>query len=155
MRKARTEREKHIDKRIKEELTRYYEYEHNIKKLIERKLRCQFDYKYEMNNPPYGGSIAKMPDGNNEKDPIVMKWEKILADIESDIKHNEAQVHKINNWLSVLTPEQYKVIIKYVCEYQCQNRSHAAAELQCSEENVKDRMNDGIKRIRKNFDNIL
>jgi len=153
--KARTEQEKHIDKRIKEELTRYYEYSDNISELKNRKEQCLLDYRYEMDNPPYGGSIARMPEGNNEKDPIVMKWEKILADIESDIKRNEAQVHKINNWLSVLTPEQRRVIMKYVCEYKCQNRSHAAAELQCSEGNLKDRMDDGIKRIRKNFNNIL
>lgn len=153
--KARTKQEKHIDRRIKEELTRYYEYSDDICRLEVRKKRCLSAYEYEMDNPPFGGSIVKMPEGSNEKDPIVMKWEKILADIDRDIKRIEAQVHKINNWLSVLTPDQYRVIIKYVCEYQCRNRSHAAAILQCSEGNVKDRMNDGIKRIRQNFDNIL
>ncbi|MCI9406688.1 MAG: hypothetical protein HFK04_07240, partial [Oscillospiraceae bacterium] len=95
------------------------------------------------------------PHPNNEKDPVAMKWEKILAGIDSELEHCERQVHKINNWLSVLTQEQYNVITVYVCKYQCQERSHAALELKCSEDNVKDRMNDGIERIRKKFNEFL
>ncbi|MCI9312693.1 MAG: hypothetical protein HFE68_04935 [Erysipelotrichaceae bacterium] len=155
MGRKRTKQEKHIDKRIKEELTRYYEYKEKIPKLKARKKQCELDYKYELNNPPYGGSVVKMPQGNNEKDPVAMKWEKILAGIDSELEHCERQVHKINNWLSVLTQEQYNVITVYVCKYQCHNRSHAALDLKCGEDNVKDRMNDGIERIRKNFDNII
>jgi len=154
--KARTEKEKSIDKRIKEELTRYYEYRESIPRLKARKKRCEDQYKYELNNPPYGGSIAKVPENSNVKDnTITMKWSNIISNIENDIIRCESQVHKINKWLTVLTPDQYRVIKKYVCEYKCQNRPRAAAELKCSEDNVKDRMNDGIRRIRKNFDNII
>lgn len=155
MGKKRTEQEKRTDKIIKGELTKFYEYKQEITTLEERKKQCKRDYKYEMDNPPYGGSIAKMPMGSNEKDPVAMKWEKIIADIEDNLNQCEWKVHRINNWLSVLTPEQYKIIMKYVCEYQCQNRPHAALELRCSEDNIKDRVRDGIERIRKNFNNFL
>lgn len=147
---------KERDKRcIKEELMRYHLYERKIEALKEEIRLFKIEYSEILNDPPIGGSVIKMPDGAKENQNLVMRLEGRLNDLESNLQYYINQVHRLNNWLTVLTADQYRVIMKYVCEYQCQERSHAALELKCSEDNVKDRMNDGIERIRKKFNEFL
>lgn len=147
---------KERDKRyIKEELMRYHLYERKIEALKEEIHLFKIEYSEILNDPPIGGSIIKMPDGTKINRNIVMRLEYRLNDLESNLQYYKNQVHRLNNWLHVLTPEQRKIIMKYVCEYQCQDRGHAAVELKCDENNVKNGTERGIERIRKKFNEFL
>ncbi len=155
MGKIRTSKEKQDKRYIKEELMRYHMYESKIASLKNDIANFKKKYKDILNDPPIGGSIIKMPDGTPNEKNIVMRLEYKLNDLENNLQYYESQIHRLNNWLYVLTPEQRKIIKLYVCEYQCQERGHAAAELKCDENNVKNGTERGIERIRKRFKEFL
>lgn len=140
---------------IRTDFIRYNEYLQDIprlKKLIEQARK---DCKEELNDPSYGGSVVTIPDNPSDKDTVSMKWAKIIANLESSKENCERHVHQVNNWFAVLTPEQYRVIKVFLCEFKGSNRDTAAAILQCSTDNVKKRTSAGIERIRKHFKEIL
>lgn len=149
MNKIRTSKEDREKQYIKEELMRYHMYEEKIESLKEEIRRFKIKYRDIINDPPIGGSIIKMPDGTPNDRNIVMRLECKLNDMETNLQYYENQLHVLNQWLYVLTPEQRKIIKLYVCEYQCQSRRHAANDLGCDENNVKNATERGIKRIRK------
>lgn len=153
--KVKTSKEQNDRRYIEEELKRYYFYHEKVKKLKEEIKQKELERDYELNNPPYGGSVAKVPENNSERENISMKWARLIGDLESNLRYYEKQIHRMNNWLSVLTPSQYNVIMKYVCEYQCQDRSHAALELKCDSETVKTQKRLALDRIRKNFKEFI
>lgn len=155
MNKIKTSKEQNDRRYIEEELKRYYFYQEKIERLKNDLKQMEFERDYELNNPPYGGSLAKVPENNGERENISMKWARIIGDLESNLRYYKTQIHRMNNWLSVLTPSQYNVIMKYVCEYQCQNRNHAALELKCDSETVKTQKRLALDRIRKQFKEFL
>lgn len=155
MGKIRTGKEQNDRRYIEEELMRYYFYQERIESLKDEIKKSEDDRDYELNNPPYGGSLAKVPENNSERESISMKWARIIGALESNLRYYESQIHRINNWLSILTPSQYNVIMVYVCEYQCQNRNHAALELKCDGETVKTQKRHALDRIRKNFKEFI
>ena len=142
-------------RKIRIEFIRYNEYKDAIPKLKNRIKQAEKDRDLELNDPPYGGSIASIPDNQTDRDTISMKWAKIIADLENEKTHCERRMHIINNWFTILTTEQYNVIKVYLCEFKGENRSTAAAVLKCSEDNVKARTSAGIKRIRRKYKEIL
>lgn len=155
MNKIKTSKEQNDRRYIEEELKRYYFYQEKIERLKIDLKQMEFERDYELNNPPYGGSLAKVPENNGERENISMKWARIIGDLESNLRYYKTQIHRMNNWLSVLTPSQYNVIMKYVCEYQCQNRNHAALELKCDSETVKTQKRLALDRIRKQFKEFI
>lgn len=155
MGKIKTSKEDREKQYIKEELMRYHMYEEKIASLKEEICRFKIKYRDMINDPPIGGSIIKMPDGTPNDRNLVMRLECKLNDMETNLLYYENQLHMLDQWLYVLTPEQRDVIKVYVCEYQCQNRRHAALDLKCGEDNVKKRMDDGVRRIRKKFNEFM
>lgn len=155
MSKIKTSIEQNDRRYIEEELMRYYFYQEKVKKLKEEIKQKEHERDYELNNPPYGGSFAKVPENNNERDNISMKWAGIIGDLESNLRYYKIQIHRINNWLSILTTAQYNVIMVYVCEYQCQDRNHAALDLKCDSETVKTQKRLALDRIRKKFKEFI
>lgn len=153
--KIRLSKEKQDRKFIKEELKRYYIYKDKVAELNAEIKKCKRKYKEEVNDPHVGGSIAKRPENMNQKDNVVMKWEGRIADLESNKRYYRNQCHRINQWLSVLTESQYTIVMKYVCEYQCEDRWHAATDLKCDSETVKTQTKLAIERIRKNFKEFI
>ncbi len=149
MGKIKTSKEDREKQYIKEELMRYHMYEEKIASLKEEICRFKIKYRDMINDPPIGGSIIKMPDGTPNDRNLVMRLECKLNDMETNLLYYENQLHMLDQWLYVLTPEQRDVIKVYVCEYQCQNRRYAANDLGCDENNVKNATERGIKRIRK------
>lgn len=155
MGKIRTSKEDREKQYIKEELMRYHLYEEKIEELKDEIRQFKIEYQEILNDPPIGGSIIKLPDGTSGDENIVMRLERRLNDMETNLQYYTNRLHILNQWLRVLTQEQRNVIKVYVCLYQCQDRSHAAIELKCSEDNVKKRTNDGVRRIMKIFKEFL
>lgn len=139
---------------IENQLRLYYVYQEEIPKLKAKKKYFEKMYEEEKSDPHVGGSVAVIPEGNNSNENIVTKWLGKIADINALIRYRELQVNKMNNWLYVLTQSQRDVIMKYVCEYQCDGRRYAANDLNCSDETVKSQKREALDRIRENFDDF-
>ena len=136
---------------IKEELMRYYFYLGRVKDIKAEIEEFKIEYEEELNNPVFGGSIIQMPNGISEKEHIVIRLNARLKDMEDNLKYYISKMDTLDAWLNYITPAQQKIIKVYVIQYQCQERSHAAAELKCSEELIMKQTNRAINRIYANF----
>ena len=136
---------------IKEELMRYYFYLGRAKDIKAEIEEFKIEYEEELNNPSAGGSIIKMPDGSMCSDNKVMILMRKLNDMEENLKYYINKMNVLDSWLNFITKSQQKIVKIYVIKYQCQERSHAAAELQCSEELITKQTNRAINRIYANF----
>lgn len=140
---------------IKEELMRYYMYQDKCEELKQALLQYQQYYKDTLENPHIGGSIIKVSSNHPEYTNVVMRLESKKADLENNLIYYKAKIYELETWMHVLTFSQREVIMKYVCEYQCQKREKAANDLHCDSETVKKQTERGIERIRKHFPKIF
>lgn len=149
--KVRISQEKRDKRYIKEELMRYHLYHDQLQK-AENDI-AEFKYKYHnlINDPPIGGSIIKLPDGTPNNSNMVIRLEGELADMRENKRAIEKQIAHLDSWLSALTQAQYRAVLIYVCEYQCQERAHAALDIPCTEEALKDIVERAINRIYTKF----
>lgn len=149
--KVRISQEKRDKRYIKEELMRYYIYQEQLRKAESDIQRFLVKYRDMINDPPIGGSIIKMPDGTPDGRNMVMRLECHLADLKRNKRFIERQIALLDSWLAVLTHAQYEAVLLYVCEYQCQDRRHAALELQSEDSGLKKRVKRAINRIYTKF----
>lgn len=149
---SREEREKQF---IKEELMRYHMYSDKVKELEQEIEDFKIEYQYIMNNPPVGGSVIKMPDGTVVDKNLVLRLEGKLGVMVNNLKYYKDRVDTLNKWMGMLTLSQLMIVKVYVCEYQCQDRWHAATDLKIDSETVKTQTNRAIKRIHKKFTKFM
>lgn len=132
---------------IKEELMRYHLYEEKIEELKDEIRQFKIEYQEILNDPPIGGSIIKLPDGTPGDENIVMRLERRLNDMESNLRYYESRIDVLDNWLGMLTYKQNHVARIYICQYQCQNIHDAALELGYAESTLKEYPDKICERI--------
>lgn len=153
--KIRMSKEEYEKQFIQDELMRYYFY---IDKRDEYKKEVdEFKsiYREAINDPSFGGSVAKMPDGSPDNSHIVIKLGGKLFDLESNFKYYENRVNTLVMWLGMLTEKQKRMALVYFCEYQCNNIHEAALELDYAEDTVKHCVKPIVNRIYKKFKKII
>lgn len=149
--KIRITREDRDKKYIKEELMRYHYYQEQLQKINDDIRRFKVRYNDLINDPPIGGSIIKLPDGTPDSSNLVIRLQGRLNSMQEDKHTIEKQIARVDSWLAALTHAQYEAVLLYVCEYQCQDRRHAALELQSEDSGLKKRVKRAIDRIYTKF----
>lgn len=135
-------KEKQVKKYIKGELMNYYLYLEKVKDLkIQKRLNDEIS-----DNPPIGGSFAKMPDGSTSRDGQPHRIAINKCKIESELNFYQNKLDTLDNWMNILTKPLYDVVKVYVMMYQCENMHEASIELSFTAKYEEDTINKYTKR---------
>ena len=132
---------------IKKELKNYYMYLARWQELEgEKKRIC---------NRKIGGSVVKMPEGNQASDGIQHRIAVDKTTLEQEQKDLGGKMNTINKWLSILTFPQYKVVKMYIMENQCKKAKQVAEKTGYEKDTIYQYAGEAVERIANKIKKIL
>jgi len=136
---------------IESELMNYYWHLAEWKRYDDEINRLKEEYNEKLNDPSVGGSIVKMPDGNQENSPWQIEMSGKIYLLEEKKSIEEMYLNRCDEWLSVCTPAQEKMFHQYVMIQQCTDAFKAGQLTGFSENNVKKSRERVLNKIYLNY----